>query len=120
MDIEVGEYVDKNGETKVKKIQLRFIDSMRFMASSLDKLANNLSDDQCKNLRKFFKDDDQFKLLRRKGVYPYEYVDSFDKFNETKLPTKDAFYSKLNLSGIVMLIMRMRKRCGKLLITKSW
>ncbi|XP_057310573.1 uncharacterized protein LOC130648537 [Hydractinia symbiolongicarpus] len=99
LDVVVGEYV-KKGEKHNLRIQLRFIDSVRFMASSLDKLVNNLSDDQCKNLRKFFKGDEQFKLLRRKGVYPYEHVDSFDKFNETKLPAKDAFYSKLNMSGI--------------------
>ncbi|XP_057296278.1 uncharacterized protein LOC130625239 [Hydractinia symbiolongicarpus] len=99
LDVVVGEYV-KKGEKRNLGIQLRFIDSVRFMASSLDKSVNNLSDDQCKNLRKFFKGDEQFKLLRRKGVYPYEYVDSFDKFNETKLPAKDAFYSKLNRTGI--------------------
>lgn len=38
--------------------------------------------------------------MRRKGVYPYEYIDSFDKFNETQLPPKEAFYSKLNMTGI--------------------
>ena len=67
---------DKNGKQVVKKIQLRFIDSCRFMASSLEKLAGNLDDDQCKNLRKFYDDEEQFKLMRCKGVYSYEYVDS--------------------------------------------
>ena len=37
-----------------------------------------------------------FGLIRRKGVYPYDYVDSFDRFNETELPTQDAFFSKLS------------------------
>ncbi|XP_057310023.1 uncharacterized protein LOC130648021 [Hydractinia symbiolongicarpus] len=99
LDVVVGEYVNK-GEKKNLRIQLRFIDSVRFIASSPDKLVNNLSDEQCKNLRKFFKGDEQFKLLRRKGVHPYEYVDSFDTFNETNLTAKDDFYSKLNMSGI--------------------
>ena len=36
----------------------------------------------------------------RKGVYPYEYVDSWKKFEETSLPPKDAFYSRLNMKGI--------------------
>ena len=38
--------------------------------------------------------------MRRKGVYPYEYMDSWEKFKETKLPVKEAFYSKLNMKGI--------------------
>ena len=84
----------------IKKVKLRFIDSCRFMASSLDRLASNLDDDQCKNLRQFFDDGEQFRLMRRKGVYPYEYVDSWKKFEETVLPSKEAFYSKLNMKGI--------------------
>ena len=70
------------------------------MASSLDELASNLDDDQCKNLRKFYQDDEIFKLMRRKGVYPYEYMDSWDKFEERDLPPKEAFYSKLYMKGI--------------------
>ena len=50
-----------------KNIKLRFIDSCRFMASSLDKLASNLDDDQCKHLRKFYKEEDVFRLMRRRG-----------------------------------------------------
>ena len=42
----------------------------------------------------------QKELLIRKGVYPYEYMDSWDKFEEKQLPCKDEFYSKLNMSGI--------------------
>ena len=70
------------------------------MAKSLDELSSNLSDGQCKNLREFYKDEDVFKLMRRKGVYPYEYMDSWERFEETKLPPKEAFYSKLNMKGI--------------------
>ena len=36
----------------------------------------------------------------RKGVYPYEYIDSRKKFEETSLPSKDAFYTRLNMKGI--------------------
>ena len=39
-------------------------------------------------------------LLLRKGVYPYEYIDSWEKFNEISLPPKEAFCSELNLEGI--------------------
>ena len=42
----------------------------------------------------------QYKLLIRKGIYPYEYMDDWDKFAETTLPPKEAFYSKLNMSGV--------------------
>ena len=42
----------------------------------------------------------KFALLLRKGVYPYEYMDSWEKFNETSLPDKKAFYSELNKEGI--------------------
>ena len=47
----------------------------------------------CGNVSKFL-------LLLRKGVYPYEYMDSMSKFDEKKLPTIDNFYSRLNSSGI--------------------
>ena len=42
----------------------------------------------------------KFVMLLRKGVYPYEYMDSWGEFNETILPTKKAFYSNLNLEDI--------------------
>ena len=38
--------------------------------------------------------------MLRKGVYPYDYIDSWERFNERSLPTKEAFYSKLNLEDI--------------------
>ena len=53
-----------------KNIQLRFIDSYRFMASSLDKLASNLDDDRCKHLREFYKEEEVFRLMRRRGCIP--------------------------------------------------
>ena len=90
----------KDGTGAHKNIQLRFIDSCRFMASSLDKLASNLGDDQCKHLREFRKEEEVFRPMRCKGVYPYEYMDGWEKFEEISLPPKDAFYSKLNMKGI--------------------
>ena len=76
------------------------MESCRFMALSLDEQASNLDDDQCKHLREFYKEEEVFKLMRREGVYPYEYMDSWKKFEETSLPPKDAFYSRLNMRGI--------------------
>ena len=125
--------------------KIKFIDSYRFMSSSLSKLVDNLSEgihnDKCvncnscldcikikneklllkcfncntyykkkfnKDLIKKFKnaysfcnnDLNKFILLLRKGVYPYEYVDNWERFNETSLPSKKDFYSNLNIEDI--------------------
>lgn len=97
-DVTVDKFVKDGKEITVRR-ELRFIDSFRFMPSSLEALSENLYEDQCKNLAKNYSDK-QFDLLRRKGVYPYNYVDSIDRLSETKLPPKEAFYSKLNDSDI--------------------
>ena len=60
---------------------LVFIDTMQFMNSSLDSLIKNLSDNDFKYLSEEFSGN-FFKLAKQKGVYPYEYVDSFEKFSE--------------------------------------
>ena len=88
---------------KVQKVKLtrdlRFIDSLRFMPSSLYALPKNLSKEQCKNVRARYSGR-QLDLLLRKGVYPYEYMDSLKRLDETQLPSRSAFYSRLNDSGI--------------------
>ena len=126
--------------------KIKFIDSSRFMVTSLSKLVDNLMEDihnnkcldcnscldyvritkneklllKCfncdiyykkkfnKDLIKKFKntysfcnnDLNKFILLLRKGVYPYEYMDSWKKFNKTSLPSKEDFYSHLNMEDI--------------------
>ena len=52
------------------------------------------------NTYKFSNHDNKFILLLRKGVYPYEYMDDWGKFNETLLPEKEDFYSHLNMEDI--------------------
>ena len=70
------------------------------MASSLDSLTKNLVS-VGKALFGFEDYSDlQYDLLTRKGAYPYEYINSWDRFEETQLPPIEAFYSKLNLSSI--------------------
>ena len=94
---------NEEGEPAEKEINvyhtIRFIDSFKFMAASLDKLVNNLPNDDFINLSLYYSGD-KFNLLTRKGVYPYEYMDSLKKLEETKLPSKEAFYSRLNNGGI--------------------
>ena len=76
VDVVVDSYMDDSGEVKEKKIQLRFINSMRFMASSLGSLTNNLVKDGRK-------------------------LSGFEDYSEeTKLPPKEAFYSNLNIRDI--------------------
>ena len=114
----------------VKKIayKLRFIDTFKFMSTSLSELVDNMSGifnsiecksciennrcEQCKKLierliEKFpsvyqFCNGNlsKFVLLLRKGVYSYENMDSWEKFDETTLPPKEAFCSNLNLEDI--------------------
>ena len=125
--------------------KIKFIDSFRFIATSLSKLVDNLTDNihndkciKCKsnlcfvramneklifkcidcekeyekefnkellkrfaNTYKFCNNDlNKFIMLLRKGVYPYEYIGGWDKFNEKVLPGKESFYSNLRLENI--------------------
>ena len=74
---------------------LVFLDSFQFMSSSLDNLIKNLPDEAFKYTKQEFKKK-QFNLMKQKGIYPYDHMDSFDRFNETKLPVQQDFYSILN------------------------
>ena len=97
--IKTGEYVNKRGEIKNKKFKIVFKDSMKFMLSSVEALVNNLSEDDFKNLEKYFIPE-EIKLLKQKGFYPYEYMDNIEKLKDTKPPPQKAFYSKLTGKGI--------------------
>ena len=73
---------------------LTFIDSFQFMSSSLEKLVSNLPRKLFKYTSQVF-EGDEFDLMVKKEVYPYDYIDSFEKFKE-QLPSKEDFYSILN------------------------
>ena len=139
--------IDKDGNEIVVTIscKIKFIDSARFMTTSLSNLADNLTEGihkiKCKDcdffleyesvkdnlikckclscnenylkttdeeLKKRFKSTFKFSnndiykciLLLKKGVYPHEYMDEWEKFNETTLPAKEEFYSNLNMEDI--------------------
>ena len=74
--------------------QLQFIDSLQFMNSSLDRLSANLQTEDLVMTSRGVSDS-ELALLRRKGVYPYEY----ERFDEIKLPPQ-AFYSQLTREHI--------------------
>ena len=97
--IVTGQYTNKKGEVKNKTFKIVFKDSLKFLASSLEALVNNLSKEDFKNLHKYFTPK-QAEILKQKGFYPYEYMDSEEKFNNTKPPPQKAFYSKLSGKGI--------------------
>ena len=94
------------------ELENKFIDNLRSMIASLSCILDNLFEinkkvslielsEKFPNTYQFCNRDlNKFSLLLRKGVYPYEYMDSSEKFNETELPDKESFYSKLNKEGI--------------------
>ena len=97
-DIIVGEYENKKGEKVKIKHEIRFLDSFKFMASSLESLVGNLGLEKLKETKKEF--GEKAELLSRKGIYPYDYMNSIKKFSEETLPTKEKFFSKLNDCGV--------------------
>ena len=76
---------------------LRFIDSLNFMQGSLDTLVRTTPKDRLKTTSMISGGSD---LLYKKGIYPYEYIDGWEKFQETRLPEKEKFYSSLTDSHI--------------------
>ena len=124
--------------------EIMFIDSFRFMSSSLSKLVDNLTEGlynnrcidcescldyiktkneklilKCFNWKQYYEKDfnkelikrfvntyelcngnlNKFILLLRKGVYPHEYMDNGERFDETSLSNKESFYSNLNMEN---------------------
>ncbi|KAL4101236.1 hypothetical protein QTP88_021256 [Uroleucon formosanum] len=98
--------VTRKGKEIVIYTELRFIDSFKFLPSSLDKLTNNLRNDSKLNLRNKFKElskyfpEKHLDLVTRKLAYPYEYMDCEEKFNETCLAPIEKFYSSLTDKNI--------------------
>src|SRR5215216_3702183 len=78
--------------------QLKYIDSMQFINSSLASLTKNLGDNHLITSQYFKKlsyIEEQLALVYHKGVYPYDYIDFHDRFQETELPPIHEFYSIL-------------------------
>ena len=88
-----GEFEDNEGKKHNLYHEIRFLDSLKFMNYPLADLVKNLGKNDLHCLKRFFPEDAD--LLSRKGVFPYEFMDSFEKFNFT-FPEKDAFFSQLS------------------------
>jgi len=78
--------------------KMEFKDSFQFMASSLDSLSKSLTREDFKNINVEFSHctQEQRDILIQKGIFPYDWFNSPEKFSHTQLPPKGAFYSKLN------------------------
>ena len=105
----LGKYKDKNINCIPNNMEkyisfscgsLRFIDSFQFLGASLENLVGNLEKNKFNILKGTIQKDHKSKLLLRKGVYPYDYIDSESKLLETTLPPKEAFYSVLTGESI--------------------
>ncbi|KYN28563.1 hypothetical protein ALC57_02021 [Trachymyrmex cornetzi] len=97
--ISLTKYVKATANSKrgTDCLKLRFVDSFKFLNTSLEKLISYLDKSKLKIIRSEFSnlDAEDIDLLTRKGVFPYEYIDSIDKLNETSLPPRELFYSSL-------------------------
>ena len=76
---------------------------MQFMNSSLDKLVKNFSDEDFKFLVEEL-GSENLELLKQKGDYPYEYINSFERFNEEKLTAKIFFTVQQKMEKLVMMV----------------
>jgi hypothetical protein len=114
-NIVVRTYCDSiTGKLKEIFYEIRFIDSFSFMGTSIEKISDsikgeydNITPELILKWRKsfkytsdHFKNDNQFITMISKGIYPYDYIDSYDKLNSKSLPQSQHFYSKLNNSSI--------------------
>ena len=86
--IKVDEYKSRRtGEIVSLYFEILFIDSFKFLQTSLANLVGNLQPDDFHNTKEIFREN--VELLPRKGVYPYDYVSSIEKLTETQLPSKE-------------------------------
>ena len=77
---------------------------MNYKFKKCKKSCSKVANESIKNFPTWYKfcnvDLNKFFLLLRKGIYPYEYMDSWERFDENTIPPKEAFYSELNLENI--------------------
>lgn len=81
-------------------VQLRFVDSLKFLGASLENLVKTIDKNEFELMSNYFPNEVQLKLLMRKGIYPYEYMDKWERYNEQSLPSHEHFYSSLTNDNI--------------------
>ena len=80
------------------------MDSMQFMNSGVDKLVKNLSDEDFKYLVKEFASEN-LEILKQKDAYPYDYMNSFERFNEKKNCLLENIFTALQkMEKLVMMV----------------
>ncbi|XP_076621597.1 uncharacterized protein LOC143342002 [Colletes latitarsis] len=108
--ISFTKYVENANEesNSRKRIKLQFIDSFKFLNTSLEKLVSFLSKDKLKITRSEFQklSAEDFDLLTRKGVFPYEYIDCVEKLDQSCLPS---LYEDKRLPRILNLMRLLLK-----------
>ena len=90
----VDSTINKNDQKKIC-ITLRFIDSFKFLASNLEKLALYLDKNKLRQHKFLNLSTENFDLLTRKGIFSYEYVEWVEKLKEAELPSRESFYNLL-------------------------
>ena len=93
-----GKLNDK-GKPILNTIEIRFIDSLKYLSSSLDSLSNNLKKDLFRELSKYFPRE-HLELVNKMLAYPYEYKDTIEKYQKTQLPPIEKFSSSLNKESV--------------------
>ena len=74
---------------------IRFVDSYRFLSSSLRTLVDNLPESKLVHTKSYFSEPELFNLINKKGYFCYDYLDNINKLQERNIPTKQNFYNKL-------------------------
>ena len=92
------DFKTKEWKEVVIQHEIRFLDSFKFTLAGLEGLVKNLSREDLKETTRFF--GEKIDLVSRKGVYPYEFMDDFEKFKKQSLPKKTSFFFRLKQEKI--------------------
>lgn len=91
-------YISVSKKLKIREginFEIRFLDSFRFMSSSLDSLVKDLDSNSFSAVSEYVSNPAKRDLLLRKGIFPYDYISSIDCLKETSLPHISKFFNKL-------------------------